>query len=277
MRFSTTLVRLAATISLLATVRGLAQPSPPVKPAPARGEVLILGVYHMNNPGRDIFNTQADDVLAPKRQAEIAEVLEVLKRFRPTKIAVEREPGDARIRRDYEAYLAGTHTLTRNEIEQLGFRLAKELGHKSVYGVDIDGEFPYPRLIKYAKATDQSKQLDALVAEIGEMVKTSNAYLASHTVLETLLHLNADEKVAQEIGFYYRQGEFGEPYDWAGADLVADWFRRNMRIYTNIVQIADSPDERLLVIYGSGHLGWLRHSFASNPNFRLRKIAEFVK
>ena len=32
-----------------------------------RAEVLVLGVYHMSNPGHDIFNMQADDVLAPKR------------------------------------------------------------------------------------------------------------------------------------------------------------------------------------------------------------------
>jgi hypothetical protein len=31
------------------------------------------------------------------------------------------------------------------------------------------------------------------------------------------------------------------------------------------------------VIYGAGHLGWLRHSFASDPSFHLRKLADFVK
>jgi hypothetical protein len=31
------------------------------------------------------------------------------------------------------------------------------------------------------------------------------------------------------------------------------------------------------VIFGAGHLGWLRHDFASNPDFRVRKLAEFVK
>ena len=35
-------------------------------------EVLVLGVYHMSNPGRDVFNTEADDVLSPKRQAAAA-------------------------------------------------------------------------------------------------------------------------------------------------------------------------------------------------------------
>jgi hypothetical protein len=231
----------------------------------------------MANPGRDIYNTQADDVLAPKRQAEMAEVIEVLKRFRPTKIAVERESGDARINKDYADYLAGTHELTRNEIEQIGFRLAKELGHTNVYAVDTDGEFPYPRLLKYAKATDRSKELDALSAEIGEMVKASNAYLASHTILQMLLRLNSDEQIALGTGFYYRQAELGEPYDWAGADLVSDWGRRNMRIYTNVTRLVDSPNERILVIYGSGHLGWLQDPFARNPRFRLRKLAEFAK
>jgi hypothetical protein len=89
--------------------------------------------------------------------------------------------------------------------------------------------------------------------------------------------MNTDSKVAQDVGFYYRQAHFGEPGDWAGADLVSDWFRRNMRIYSNIVGLVESPNERVLVIYGAGHLGWLQHSFASDPSFRLRNLAEFVK
>jgi hypothetical protein len=259
---------------LLCTIPVMAQPA--TQPAaPQRAEVLVLGTYHMANPGRDIFNTKADDVLAPKRQAEIAEVISVLEKFRPTKIAVEATAGDDRYPKRYADYLAGKHELSRNEIEQLGFRLAKQLGHQTIYAVDVDGEFPYPRLVKYAKATGRSAEFDAMMAEIGEMVKAGSAYLASHTILETLLRLNSDAKVAEDTGFYFRQAEFGEPWDWAGADLVADWFRRNMRIYTNVMQIT-SPNDRVLVIYGSGHLGWLQHAFAGNPRVRLRKLAEFV-
>jgi hypothetical protein len=265
-------------LTLGAILPVVSQQSPAEKPAaPARAEVLVLGVYHMANPGRDIFNMKADDVLAPKRQAEIAQLIEVLKRFHPTKIAVERNAGDDRIPKGYADYLAGKHELTSNEIEQLGFRLAKELGHKTVYPADADGEFPFPRLVDYAKAHGRSKELDAMMEEIGGKVKAQNQYLVSHTVLETLLYMNADDKVAEDVGFYYRQAHFGEPWNWAGADLVSDWFRRNMRIYSNIVQLADSPHERVLVIFGAGHLGWLQHGFASDPSFRLRKLADFVK
>ncbi len=243
---------------------------------PARAEILILGTYHMANPGRDIINSQVDDVLSPKRQAEMAQLAEVLKRFRPTKIAVERSFDDQRIVRDYNAYLAGTHQLTRNEVEQIGFRLARDLGHKAVYAVDVDGEFPFMRLQKFAKATGRDKEFEALYAEVGEMVKARDAYLASHTILETLLYMNDDAAVARDVGFYFRQAEFGEPWDWAGADLLGEWYRRNMRIYTNIARLA-GPEDRVLVVYGSGHLGWLQYAFANNPRFRLRKLAEFVK
>lgn len=245
--------------------------------ARARAEVLVLGVYHMSNPGRDIVDMRADDVLAPRRQAEIEDVVAVLEKFHPTKIAVEAAFDDDAIAKRYGEYLAGRHELTRNEIEQIGFRLAKQLGHRTVYAVDADGEFPFARLADYARAHGRTKELDALMGEITNKVKATDAYLASHTVLETLLYMNSDERAAEDVGFYYRQAHLGEPWDWAGADLVSDWFRRNMRIYSNVVRLADSPSERVLVIFGAGHLGWLRHDFASDPTVRLRKLAEFAK
>lgn len=265
-------------LTLGAIFPAFSQQSPAEKPdAPTRAEVLVLGTYHMSNPGHDIFNMEADDVLAPKRQTEIAQVIAVLKEFRPTKIAVEREVGDDGVTKRYADYLVGTHELIRNEIEQIGFRLGKELGHETVHPVDFEAEFPFQRIVNHTKASGRSKELDAMMGEVGGKVKAQTAYLASHTVLETLLYMNADENVAEDVGFYYRLGQFGEPGDWAGADLVSDWFRRNMRIYTNVLRLIDSTNERVLVIFGAGHLGWLQHDFASNPDLRLRRLAEFAK
>jgi hypothetical protein len=274
MRSTAAIAALALCVCSGAVVRGQ-QPVNTVEPR--RAEVLVLGVYHMANPGQDIINLKADDVLAPKRQADIVELVTVLKTFRPTAIAVERSPGDRRLSNDYAAYVAGRHELTPNEIEQIGFRLAKELGHTMVHGVDADGEFPYPRVVKFANATGRSKELDALMADWERASRAANAFLLSHSVLQTLLYMNADERVAEEVGFYYRQSHFGERWDWAGPDLVADWFRRNMRIYSNVMQLAASPTERVLVIFGAGHLGWLRHNFESDPTVHLRTLAEFAR
>lgn len=272
--FAPTLLVLAA-FAFLAVVlsgAGIAQTAPS-----QRAEVLVLGTYHMANPGRDVFNMKADDVLSPKRQAEIGELLEVLKRFKPTKIAIESTVYEDRRPKQYAEYLAGKYTLTQNEIEQVGFRLAKELGMKAIYPVDIDGEFPWQRVINYAKATGQSQIMDQIMSEIGETVKEQDAYLHSHTVLETLLDMNDDQKVAQDVGLYFREARLGEPGDYAGPDLLASWYQRNIRIFNNIAKIIESPNERVLVIYGAGHLGWLRQDVANDPALKLRKLSEFVR
>lgn len=264
-------------LSVLWSMSVLAQETERDPDPSARAEVLVLGVYHMANPGQDVFNTEADDVLAPKRQAEIAEVVEVLKRFRPTKIAVEAKFSNDAVARRYQEYMAGEWELQRNESQQIGFRLAGELGHETVYPVDVDGEFPWPRLVDYARANGLNDEFQALRTELGEQVAAGSAYLASHTVLEALLAMNAEERVAEDVGFYYRWVHFGEPWNWAGADLLTAWFERNIRIHSNVVDLVESSDERILVIFGAGHLGWLRQNVAGDPTLRLRKLEEFVR
>jgi hypothetical protein len=265
----------ASTPAVSASAQAPAQ-APAGPASQAKPEILIVGTYHMNNPGHDIFNNQADDVLSPKRQAEMAELLAVLKRFRPTKIAIESIVFDDTRKKQYAEYLAGRHTLTRNEIEQVGFRLAKELGHADIYPVDYDGDFPWQRLINYAKATGRTKEWDQLVAEMGEHFKQQGEFLSRHTLLETLLFMNQNERVATDVGFYFREVHFGEPADYAGADLLTSWYQRNMRIYANIVNLIKSPEERILVVYGSGHLGWLRQAAENDSSVRLRRLAEFA-
>lgn len=240
-----------------------------------RPEVLILGVYHMASPGHDVFNSKVDDVLAPKRQQEIAELARVLEKFKPTKVAVEWQ-GQTRLDDRFKKYVAGQYVLAANEVDQVGLRVARDLGLESVYAVDIDGEFPWLGLVNYAKANGHAATLDSLLAEIGNMVKNQNEYLSGHTVLETLRYMNADSKVAEDVGFYYREARYGENGDYAGPDLLAEWYKRNIRIFNNFMKLVTRPDDRVLVIYGNGHLGWLRNMVASDPTLRLRKLEEFV-
>jgi hypothetical protein len=241
-----------------------------------RPEILVLGTYHMANPGHDIYNMQADDVLAPKRQQEIAQVIEVLKKFHPTKIAIESDVFSKKAPQQYADYLAGKYTLSRNEIDQLGYRLAKALGHKTVYPIDVDGDFPWQHVLNFAKAKGTSAKLETIDGQWGTMVKEQDEYLQAHSVLETLEFMNSDARAAHDMGLYYATIPFGEPGDYAAADLMASWYQRNIRIYSNIVGLIDSPNERILVIYGSGHLPWLRQEVSADPTVRLRKLSEFV-
>jgi hypothetical protein len=242
----------------------------------ARPEILVLGSYHMSNPGHDIYNMQADDVQSPKRQQEIAQLMEVLKRFHPTKIAIEAETGSRKVEKEYSDYVAGKYTLSRNEIDQIGYRLAKELGHHAVFPVDADGEFPWQRGVNYAKANGQAEKLDVINSSWGTQVKEEGDFLRSHTVLEMLEYMNSDSRAAKDLALYYATVPYGDPLDYAGPDLLAAWYQRNIRIYNNIVKLIESPNDRILVIYGSGHLGWLRQDIANDATVKLRKLADLT-
>jgi hypothetical protein len=88
----------------------MATEPPLIKPEGPPVDVVVLGTFHFDNPGQDIANSQIDDVLAPKRQAEISDILSGLARFKPTKIAVEsqrRRPG-TNISETYPIYRAAS-------------------------------------------------------------------------------------------------------------------------------------------------------------------------
>jgi len=48
------------------------------EPRPPEVEVLLLGTYHMDNPGRDAVNVEADDVLSADRQSELEQLCDRL-------------------------------------------------------------------------------------------------------------------------------------------------------------------------------------------------------
>ena len=108
------------------------------------------------------------------------------------------------------------------------------------------------------------------------MVKEQGEFLQSHTVFEMLEYINSDSKAAKDVASYYALVPYGEPGDYAGPDLLAMWYQRNIRIYHNIVTLIESPKDRILVIYGAGHLGWLRQNIANDATVKLRKLADLT-
>ena len=241
---------------------------------PAQAEVLILGCYHMGNPGRDIFNLKADDVLAPQRQAEIRELLDVLVRFRPTKVAIEAASGHAKIQQ-YQDYLAGKYELGRDERDQIGFRLGKELALPRIYGIDKQEDFSYPTVQDYAKARGREKELEALMAQFGKASQDNDEFRKSHSVLQMLLRVNSGKAVRRDLASYALFAHFGEEGDYAGAGLLTDWYKRNVRIHTHLLNIIE-PGDRVLVIYGYGHLHIMQQLVEADPTLKLRTLEEFA-
>ena len=105
--------------------------------AKTKPTLVILGTYHMGTPGNNVVNPKVADITAPERQKQVIELVEKLKKFKPTKIVLECDlEDDVKTQENYDKYLSGSYQLTKNETNQIGFRLAKESGLKKVNCVD---------------------------------------------------------------------------------------------------------------------------------------------
>ena len=233
--------------------------------------------FTSENPGQDIANIQVDDVLGAKRQAEIAQILDGLARFKPSKVAVEsqrRQPG-TNLSEKYPVFRAGKMEPSANEVIQLGFALAQRLSHQNVYAVDVDGDFPFDAVMAYAQRTGRGKKLEDSIAAIQTWTADITNQLKSKTLAQVLRQFNDPEAVTQGNAFYLDTLQYGALDEQPGATLVSHWYERNFNICARIVQIAQ-PGDRILIIYGSGHSYLLRHCLGGVPGFRVVEANDFL-
>lgn len=68
----------------------------------------------------------------------------------------------------------------------------------------------------------------------------------------------------------------GFPDHHAGADMAAQWYKRNLRIYANIWHALEESDDRLILLIGQAHVWSLRSFFRGNPDFEVVPVKEVL-
>ena len=242
----------------------------------AKPVVMILGSYHMGNPGRDLNNVKADDVRAERRQKEIADFLAVLKKFKPTKIAVEAVPQNTETSQAYALYLKGEYQLKPNETDQIAFRLAKESNHPKLFQIDWQGNFDFGKVLASAKANRQTAETDYFMMTGKKETGKINEVLKTSSVTDIFRYLNDEARVDEWHRYYLKLVRVGKDSDYAGTDLLSDWYERNLKIYANLTRIAESPNDRILVLYGAGHLKLLQQFVKDSGEYDLELLSKYL-
>lgn len=269
--------------ALLPLLRALPLPAqtpaatPPVQ-APVRAtiQVMVLGVFHFSNPNADYAQFRGTDVLTPARQHEIDTVVAQLARFRPTKIALERVPAEVdSINADYRRYRAGTFSLTRNEIHQLGFRLAADLNHTQLYAVDFQSGMRIDSVMDYARVHDTAfvTRFNGTVAEVVQLLDRMQR---EETIGANLRFMNAPENILRAHQPYADMATVGAGDGYIGARVVSDWYGRNLHIFANLARIAQ-PGDRILLIIGMGHAPILSELIRSHPSMQLVEPLDYLR
>ncbi|WP_400191465.1 DUF5694 domain-containing protein [Hymenobacter sp. B81] len=272
---------------LLATLGPL---SLAAQPAPI--QVMTLGTFHFAYPNLDqhqIDRADQVDVLAPRHQAELARLTDALARFRPTHVLIEAEPArQPRYDSLYRAYVAGRHALRRDEREQLGFRLARQLGLPRVWGVDAEGRY-YPELLQLFNDTARVRRFErflehnpdsALERRYKALYAAEDLLPARAGLVAALTKLNEPANLLHKQGAYLVGGfKYEEtPQSNTGVDFeTSRWYSRNLRILRNVQRLPIRPGDRVLLIIGAGHAGLLNYFLQCSPEYQLVDVRPYLQ
>lgn len=237
-------------------------------------QILILGTYHFDKCGKHLVDIKSGDMAEDKKQQEINETVQKLLKFKPNKIAVEFERKDeTELNEVYADYCNGKSIVDnqiighKNEIVQLGFKLGKMLNHKKIYPIDYPVSLP-EEVFEYAKK-NCPKVYKKFMDKINDCSVKENEIMKNGTVNKILKNINNPECVKKEhsdLYLYINRVGAGDTY--YGVDMLTQWYRRNLYIFANLQDMAQ-PNDRILVIYGSGHCAILQELVREYSRFEI--------
>lgn len=252
-------------------------------------EVLLVGTFHFGYPNLDTHKTAKEDqvdILSLEKQKEVLELVDYLARFRPTKIVVEGGHNSGYLLRRYEGWQKGEESLRAEEIDQLAFRLMDRFNLDTLYGCDAPG------LTDDMEQSEDSTVMNKYLTEIfadydwqsddpmdvryNSWYEQMTKYSVNFPLLQYFQYLNSEEVIKRMHGAYligdFSLGEF------RGADALAlYWYSRNLRIFRRVQEIGAGPDDRVLLLFGAGHIAILKEQFEASPEYEVVQFSELEK
>jgi Family of unknown function (DUF5694) len=246
-------------------------------------KIFLLGVFHFNNPGQDVMKTKATDIFSAKSQKEIQEIVDIIAQTNPQKIFLEAgATHQPKLDSLYKVYLKGGRLKNEDEEEvQIGFRLMKKLGLKTAYCIDEDGDFPLDSLMKTWELSQQKAYSDEFMGVIENAEKEINKQIdQGMSIKQRLYNKNTPEARRIDLGLYTSKFTMkaGKKGNFIGADLASEWYKRNIRIYSNIIRALEGNETCIFVMFGASHQSILAELFALYPDeFELIDVAAALK
>lgn len=238
-----------------------------------KAKLLLVGTFHFNYPGLDGFKAPDKDkvdVLSERRQQEVIELVAYIKKFRPTKIAIEATAGWGATEK-LRAYKNGQYRDRRDERFQLAMRMAKDLGMDTLYAIDaptiddvLKKEYPAFRDSLWRDFDWRGiSKVDSLYRKWQEYSSKLNK---EESLLDSFIYSNSEESLSYAYAANF-SGDFVLD-DYRGADVMSIyWFNRNLRTVRNIQSITGGSEDRILVFMGRGHIALLKQFFYGAPDY----------
>lgn len=241
-------------------------------------QVLNFGSFHMGFTTDG--STTAFDEHDKENQARVHEIARKLVAFKPTVIIIETDPSsDEAIQKEYAAYIENPNMFFKSpsEIELLAYELGRLSGATKIYGIDhkmgynyaigrqIENTLDpttYENFFKDPFRTTPEIDVDEESLPLLEKLQLTN----HNDFLDFLINVNAD--ILTHVG---KKDKF------QGADEAAKFYKRNLRMYSNLNKIDLKEDDRVFILMGAAHTAFFRDFLSRSPKYIMVDTFEYLK
>ena len=168
------------------------------------------------------------------------------------------------------------HPALRADLSLLGFQLAKQFSHPRVYLADHPSNMDIGAVLAAAQASGDQRFMGWFQGAMTEAQALMDAQ-ARMSVRDALAMLNEPALQDKSRELYLQLARVRDAKGFVGAEVLAEWYRRNFCIFANIAKAIDSPGDRVLVLFGQGHAPYLRELVRSSPDLELVEPNEYLK
>lgn len=154
-----------------------------------------------------------------------------------------------------------------NEIYQIGFRLAKKLGHKKIYAVDWN-EQPEQSINLELVAEGKSKiEYEEIMERIEIVINKLSSIIQQGDIIKLYKYINSQEYTTNDHKVYVdlMQLEDEMAFEW----VSKYWYYRNLRIVQNIKRSIKSEAKRAVILYGAGHNYLIKQQLEDDPSIKV--------
>ncbi len=68
----------------------------------------------------------------------------------------------------------------------------------------------------------------------------------------------------------------GENNDFTGPDLVANWYKRNLLMYSFVQKLTDTNDNKIVILLGASHIALFKHFIDLDENFKVVELKDIL-
>lgn len=232
--------------------------------------VLNFGTAHLSNTTD--ANSAIRDLKDSKVKSDINKIVAALVKFKPTVICIEMPPdNNSFVNEVYKKYIIDqTNRLNySDELNSIGLETGRLSGVSYIYGIDNQLGFDYPSLIEIA---DNNKVDSLFVKNMMDSYKRVNDL----PILEQFYEINTKNYKMETFNFYNFLATKHTKSNFEGADVISEFYKRNLRMYSNFCDIPFKKKDRVLIILGATHTAYFDVFLDSDPRFKKENVLKYL-